>query len=385
MKAIYIAVLAGALAGCVQVPKEINVNLNTGGGDKTTTGAESDGTSSLGIPSSSGGDWKQIAAGMAGQMFLAAENGVLFYAFDTLAYPGKPVDLAAKVQNVKSMKGIQGLTVSFVDAEGVIGSAITDENGLARFSWTAPEQGDYKLEAVIIARPEGVPQDVLGISPAPLLVAARPKDTQFVVIDLDHTVVDGSFFRVLLGDPTPMANSVEVTGRIAKSYSIIYLTHRPDLLTRKSKAWLARHGYPAGPLLVSELRDAFGDSGKFKTAKLKAVRNAYPNVKFGIGDKLSDAQAYVDNGLTAYLIPHYKEKPKNMRKMAGKIRKLKGRGRLNVVDGWREIEMGVFRGRKYDPSTYAARLERRARQLARQEQLRKQAEREEDDDDEEDD
>ena len=385
MKTICIAVLAGALVGCIQVPKEINVNLNSGGKSNSAGDSGSDRTSSIGIPAAANGDWKDTAAQVAGQVFLAAEGGVLVYSFDTLAYPGEPVDLAARAQILKRMEGIEGLTVSFLDGEKVLGSATTDKDGLARFSWTPPKAGDYKLTAAIASLPEDVDEGILKLSPAPLLVAARAKDTEFVVIDLDHTVVDSSFFHVLLGNPTPMASSVDVTKRIAKSYSIIYLTHRPDLLTRKSKAWLDRQGYPAGPLLVSELKDAFGDSGKFKTAKLKAVKKSYGNVKIGIGDKLSDAQAYVDNGLTAYLIPHYKEKPKDMKKMSGNIRKLKGDGRLNVVDGWREIEMGIFKGRKYKPSTYAGRLERRAKQLAREERRRREAERAREDDDDDDD
>ena len=381
MKTICIAVLTGALVGCIQVPKEINVNLNNGGESDSAGDSGSDRTSNIGIPRSSGGDWKDTAAQVAGQVFLAAEGGVLFYSFDTLAYPGEPVDLAARAQLLKRMKGIEGVTVSFLDGDKLLGCAHTDASGLAKLAWTPPRPGDYKLTAAIASLPEGVDEAILKLSPAPLLAAARAKDTEFVVIDLDHTVVDSSFFHVLLGNPTPMANSVEVTKRIAKSYSIIYLTHRPDLLTQKSKAWLDRHGYPTGPLLVSELTDAFGDSGKFKTAKLKAVKKSYPNVKFGIGDKLSDAQAYVDNGLTAYLIPHYKEKPEDMSEMARDIRKLRGRDRLNVVDGWREIEMGVFKGRSYKPSTYVGRLERRAKQLAREEQRRREAERARDDDD----
>ena len=78
-------------------------------------------------------------------------------------------------------------------------------------------------------------RELLEVSPAPLLVAARAKEESFVVIDLDHTVVDSSFFRVLTFGAKPMADSVAVTNRIVQLYNIIYLTHRPDLMTRKSK------------------------------------------------------------------------------------------------------------------------------------------------------
>ena len=385
------AVVALAAGGCVSVPRRVDVNFNTGGQrptrqmdpDRPDNGrgapdgggspntqlptrspASPAGAPQTGAPAAGGdGGWRDEAAGVAGGMFLSAENGVLFYAFDTLAYPGSPVDLAARLVKADDMKGLAGATITFVLGQQVMGSALTDADGLARIGWTPARAGDYKCQAVIGGLPKGTPREVLDVRPAPLLAAARPKDAKFVVIDLDHTVVDGSFFRVLVGSPRPMADSVEVTKRIATVYSIVYLTHRPDLLTRKSKDWLYRNGYPDGPLLVSDLKQAFGDSGKFKTAKLNALRAAYSNVMIGIGDKPSDAQAYVDNGLTAYLMPGYDQKPQDMRKAAADVRRLDGRDRLNVVDGWLEIESGIFKGAGFKPSDYAARLERRANQL----------------------
>ena len=43
-----------------------------------------------------------------------------------------------------------------------------------------------------------------------------------------------------------MAGSVEALNRISKRYAVIYLTHRPDLLTRKSKTWLTTTATPPG-------------------------------------------------------------------------------------------------------------------------------------------
>jgi len=264
----------------------------------------------------------------------------------------------------------------------LIGSAVTGEDGLATIQWTPPKAGGYEFDVRIIAVPGEEFTELLEITPGPLVVTAWPKDKAFVVVDLDHTVVDSSFFRVLFGGAKPAADSVRVMRRIAARFGIVYLTHRPDLMTRNSKGWLREHEYPLGPLLVSELKEAFGDSGKFKTAKLAAVTEAFPNAKIGIGDKLSDAQAYVDNGLAAYLIPHYKEKPKSMREMARDIRRLDGRGRLNVVSNWREIEAGIFGGKKFPPKIFADELSRRADEI---EARQREKEEDDDEDDEEED
>jgi len=367
------AVLPAVLVcgGCFQVKVEVPA-LASGGGSSRPRRA-------------SGGSWKDKAIDVVGEVTVGAEHGAIFYAFDTLAYPREAVDLTARVQSAKNLEMIADVTVGFFRGRERIGSAVTDEDGLATIQWTPPKAGGYEFEAQIIAVPGEAFTELLEITPAPLVVMAWPKDKAFVVVDLDHTVVDSSFFRVLLGGARPAADSVRVMRRIARRYGIVYLTHRPDLLTRTSKAWLRENGYPPGPLLVSELKEAFGDSGKFKTAKLAAVTEAFPNAKIGIGDKLSDAQAYVDNGLVAYLIPHYKDKPESMRKMAGDIRRLDGRGRLNVVSSWRQIEAGIFGGKKYPPETFARQLSRRADQLEALQRQRKRDEKEDDDDDEDDD
>jgi len=345
------------------------------GNGQTKKADTSESSSQSKLPFSNGG-WQDITSDIAGRIFLSTERGVIFYAFDTLAYPNEKVDLAVKVQS-KKLQAIEGITVGFFLDDEKLAEATTDKTGLANTQWTPKLAKSYELEARITKVKDDQYEKLEGLG-APLLVASRGKDTQFVVIDLDHTVVDSSFFRVLVGGAKPMAGSVQATKKIAEKYSIIYLTHRPDLLTKKSKTWLSLNDYPKGPLLVSELKEAFGDSGKFKTAKLKAVKGSYPNVRIGIGDKYSDAQAYVDNGLGAYLIPHYKEKPKDIRKAARQIRQLNGKGRLNVVSGWGEIEDGIFKGKKFPPEDFAKALDREAEKLEEEEKRRK---REKDDDD----
>ena len=374
--------MAVGLAGCFQInvpniPSNYNVNVNGDGKGKGDSGDPGQ----LPDASNSGGGWQGLLWNIGGQV-VGGEQGFLYFAYDTLAYPGKRVDLAARLQLVKGFKPVRGATVGFYRGRKLIGSAKTDKEGLAKIRWTPPAAGNYKLTAKIIKVPDDDYDDALLVRPAPLLVAARDRKHPLVVIDLDHTVVDSSFIRVLLtGGGKPMARSVKVTGRIARRFGIIYLTHRPDLLTRKSKNWLTRNKYPDGPVMLSKLKDAFGDSGKFKTGRLLAIRKAYPNARIGIGDKLSDAEAYVKAGLTAYLIPHYKNKPKDMRKMARKIQQIRGRGRLQVVAGWDEIDNGIFKGARYTSGQFVTRLNRHAARLDAEKRRKKDDDDDNDDDD----
>jgi hypothetical protein len=325
------------------------------------------------------GDWADIAASVAGGIFLGTEKGALFYAYDTLAYPGEPADLTARLQKGDRLSGIEGVTLGFYLEDKRVAKATTDASGRAVATWTPPKAGNYRMDVQI----EGVADEafapLLEASAASLLVAAKPRGTRLVVIDLDHTVVASSFFRVLTFGAKPMAGSQRVTQRIAKEYGIVYLTQRPDLLTVKSKSWLIEHDYPPGPLIVSDISEV-ADSGKYKSARLGLIGESYPNLAIGIGDKLSDVDAYIRNGMKAYLIPHYdNDDVEEMRELAQAIRRLPtGNGRLHVVDSWQQIEAGIFDGKKFAPDAYARALEQRADRLARQQ-------REDDDDDDNDD
>jgi hypothetical protein len=312
-------------------------------------------------PRTSGGGSAEAGRRGAGEAFVDAENGAVFHALDTLAYPRQPVELVAHLRGAAGLKGIAGATIAFTRGDWVAGRITTDANGVAAMRWTPPEAGNYSFEAGIVAVPNENFRDMLGLK-ATLLVAARDKNAPQVVVDLDHTVVDSSFLGVMAGGGKPLADSVEVLGRVSKRYGIVYLTARADLPARKSKSALADNGYPSGPLLLSRMKDS-PEGGKFKSARLAALRRDFPGLAVGIVERPSDAQAYVDNGMSAYLIPNFKENPKDMRALAAEIRALRGQGRLQVVDNWRQIEQGFFGGKQFPPEDFARQLEARAARI----------------------
>ena len=328
-----------------------------------------------------GCNWKAAVIEAAAGIALGVEHGTLFYTFDMLARPGEKADLVARVQYAQEMKPVEDVAVEFRLGSALLGRVATDDDGYARLAWAAPGAGDHDVAVKIVAVPDEKYDEMLKVSPASLLVSVRPSATRFVVIDLDHTVVASSFVHVLADDAKPMDRAAESVKTIAKTYSVIYLTHRPDLLASKSKRWLSEHKFPRAPLLVSSLSEAFGDSGEFKTGRIKTLRERFPGVAIGIGDKFSDAEAYVANGMAAYLIPDYdrdEDDPKDLRKLAKKIRDLDPK--IHVVDTWQEVLAGLFKGQAFPTAAYAARLEARADTLQRQRDRKK-----DDDDDDDDD
>jgi len=325
-----------------------------------------------GTPSVSDG-WKDSAAEIAAGITLGAEHGCVFYAFDAMAYPDAEAELTVRILHVRKLQHVEGVTVEYFLGKQSLGRATTDKDGYAKLKWKPPQAKapqDHEITAKIVAVPDDDLEEMLKATPASLLVAVRPKDASFAVIDLDHTVVDSGFARVLIGGAKPMPQAAKTVKELAGKYDLIYLTHRPDLLTVTSKRWLTDNGFPRAPLLVSTFKQAIGDSGEYKSARLKQLREQYPRLEIGIGDKLSDAKAYADNGMKPYLIPHYdKDDDDDVRDMAEEVRKLKAD--VQVVEGWDDIRDGVFKKKSFPPAVYAKRLDDRSRALQMEKQRKK--------------
>lgn len=362
-RVLLLAAMCVGVCGCFDVNVKAPDLGNSNGNASTANGGKT-GLAPSQLPLS--GSWKDVAISKAGEIFLDTQQGVLFYAYDSLAYPNQEVELGARLQNAAGLGGIQDVELAFTQNGRTLGKAKTDESGIAKLKWTPPQSGDYPLKVRIVDVPDDEQEPLLKLEPAPLLVSSRPKGTPMVVIDLDHTVVDASFFRVLVGGATPAPDSVRVTRRLAGDHTLVYLTQRPDLLVTKSKLWLQQHDYPAGPLLVSGIRELVSGNREYKAGRLSQVMKSYQDVRIGIGDKVSDAQVYLDAGLTAYLLPYYKQEPKDMLAIASQIEQLgesSGKGKLQVVRNWREIEAGVYDGKQFPADTFARRLRDEARQL----------------------
>ena len=68
------------------------------------------------------GGWQDLVTDLAGGIFLGAENGVIFYAYDVLTYPNEPVELVVRVQMAKFLENVPGVTVGFHKGSELIGT-----------------------------------------------------------------------------------------------------------------------------------------------------------------------------------------------------------------------------------------------------------------------
>ncbi len=279
-------------------------------------------------------------------VLLGTEGEYLLTTFDALARPGEEVTLRARLQAGDLLSAKSGYVVRFRRESEFFKAAETGRDGIAAVSFTPPQAGDYRFSVEV--SPSGFADQPP--APRPLLVACRAAEAPMLVVDMDKTLVASGFEQVLIGQPEPMPDSPAVMKRLAERYTIVYLTHRPDYFGPKSKAWLAEQGYPSGPVLLSNVGEFLSGSGAFKSAVLEQLKKRFSRIEIGIGDKVSDAQAYLDNGLKAFLILQISPQASSqqLRQQAESIRALPEAAQ--VVTGWNQIGKAVFEGGSFGRS-----------------------------------
>jgi hypothetical protein len=282
---------------------------------------------------------------------------------DLIATPGQEVLLEASLSSGMGLSGIEGKRIQFHLGDRFLGELSTNRNGDVALPWKAPaEPGDYLVRLSV--HPLDQPPEP--VEPADLLVTIRPADTPIAIIDLDKTLVASGFVRVLLGAADPMPGSQLVTNRLAETHTIVYLTQRPDPLARLSKRWLAEYSFPPGPVLTSPLGSLLSGSGLYKATRLGTLKQHFTNLDVGIGDKPSDARAYVENGLRAILILHInwaEDEPEDYEKLADELATLPDA--VQVVTNWAQVADALFNRVSFPREDMIRRLRDVARDLRR--------------------
>ena len=304
-----------------------------------------------------------FAAGGCGaqQVLLGTQDDYLFAAMDAVTVPGRAVDLKARLQGGDLLVPKSGYVVLFRRDGELYRAAETDADGVASAGFTPAAPGDYLFSAEL--SPNGF--DGPPPAPAKLRVACRRPDEPILVTDLDRTIVADGFEKVLIGEAAPMPGSPELLRRAAKDRTIVYLTHRPGYFACRTKAWLESHGFPPGPVVFSSTGGFLSGSGSFKTQELARMRGLFTRMDIGIGDKVSDARAYVDCGMKAVLIihPDHASSTRELRELAGRMASLPAD--VQVVTGWDQIGKILFEQASFPRPAVQVMLLERAAAMAR--------------------
>jgi hypothetical protein len=185
-------------------------------------------------------------------------------AADAIEPDAAAVVLRAKFAYGRLSKDLQGESVRIWidDCAGwhLVGDAITDDDG-----------------RIAVALPAGV-IDAPGVyevryqvhgdrSTTTARVWLLPAGTRIVVADVDGTLTTGD--RELVHEladghrakPAPSAAAL-TTAHAERGHVVVYLTGRPYLLARRTRAWLDDLGFAAGPVIIADrLRQAFPSKG----------------------------------------------------------------------------------------------------------------------------
>lgn len=232
---------------------------------------------------------------------------------DMLFTPGEPQRIHAKFTYSTSDKDLHGETiVLFVQRDCAsgwtpLGEATTTEDGEhptvdgvedngGRIYFDVPEGkelglGRHRVRAVVAG--DGTFADGF--------IDVVPKDTRVVVSDVDGTLTSSELIEAagFLTDTIPEthAGAPEAFQALAaKGYRFMYLTARPELLTERTRAFLARRGFPPGIVHTATASTgalASADAAKLKSGELALLKSKGLVASFGFGNKTSDSDAYV--------------------------------------------------------------------------------------------
>lgn len=217
-----------------------------------------------------------------------------------------PVGQDAKITARFSLKHVlgpglklRGTLISFrVDGEE-IGEARAGWDGRATVTFTPPREKEYR----VVATCRGA--DRSQVAAAEATIFSRGTQREAIILDIDRTLSRSSTFGSMFKNNKripPLDDAVRVTKALARKYDLIVVTGRKTHLRRKTRRWLAEKGFPRAPVYFSSLITSPLSHQRFKTELIRDLKRAWENIAVGIGDRDSDARAYLANGLRAIII-----------------------------------------------------------------------------------
>jgi hypothetical protein len=126
-------------------------------------------------------------------------------------------------------------------------------------------------------------------------------------VDIDETISATNYGTLIDGmeediGSQPLSGAAEAVGRLARRFNVLYVSARPRFLLEKTRRWLTRHGFPAGPVITTpSLAEAIRVQ-KFKGGTIAKLQALSDGLLIGIGNARTDSEAYAANGLLTVII-----------------------------------------------------------------------------------
>lgn len=225
---------------------------------------------------------------------------------DAVTTPGRPVDVEGKFERRALgflwRPDVRGKAAT-IDVLGARHAARTDRDGVARATVTPTRVGVYPIEARVEGERDAARGRLFVLDPA------RP----VVVVDIDLTISDQKEWLVPFAGhkARTFPGAPELLRDLAVTHQVLYLTARDDTFDGKTRAFLARHRFPDGPVLYNDLglgtkaeRAMLNNAnhGRYKLEVLRALKARGLNLTRGIGNTETDAFAYEGAGLASDIL-----------------------------------------------------------------------------------
>ena len=290
---------------------------------------------------------------------LGTENGYLLQADDVLALPGEQVILRARLKTGWWLGEVGDRPVTFILEGKPFANVKTDDEGWAEVAFRPQAPRDYVF--TIEAAP-----DRSGEKPqaTDLLAACRSADAPILVTDVDNTVVVSESKSGFVKNRTPpVPHAAEALTRLARHYTVVYVTFRPEPLTFRSKKWLEENGFPRGLVFLSRFKKIAENREQFKQDRIQDLRRKFHRVEVGIGNADTDMHAYLENAMRAIAIVHLTrpDDPKYLRQRAKRLELMPDAAEAYL--DWRQIGEAILKGTRTPKRTVQDELNRRADQL----------------------
>jgi phosphatidate phosphatase APP1 len=226
---------------------------------------------------------------------------VVFQGVDGVGVPGEEIEIGAMLErrdHLGMRRKVPGIPVTFHLHGRLLGGAMTNAEGVATIGFLPTEAGQYDIEARIDT------PDFSSLTTG-VFVAAMAEDDHILVIDVDHTIAKAPRFPgSLLGnyaDLEPIEGARDAVADLYEDYQIFYLTERSDRHVETTKAWLAKNGFPPGPIHFK--RGSFLARGaSHRQRAILKLKEKWSHVGVGIGDSREDAELFLSCGLRAYIL-----------------------------------------------------------------------------------
>jgi hypothetical protein len=224
-------------------------------------------------------------------------------AYDALSQPGAIVPMRAKLEHAGpwgSHFHMRGYPLRFTSPGLLDEESKTAEESTATVQLRVPSTGPTVC-SVAVSFAGSARHDA---ARANSRVFVWPKNSAILITDVDHTISDLSELKIpfTATERIPaLPGAVAALTELAARYRIVYLTARDEIFYEKTRAWLREKGFPEGPVFSRDFHVG-AKQETFKQHFIAELKKRYPNVSVGVGDQPSDAHAYLNNGLKAFLI-----------------------------------------------------------------------------------